>query len=448
MGSRGQGPVGLRLALAFVAVAVLAVALVAGLVVVFADKDIGVLVQQRRDDLTRSLITDAVSTYNTGQPGWSDADLKPALEVAASSGTEVAILDDHDRTVASTITGSRRGPAVTRHLITLNGRRIGTLLVKFTGRGLLASADNLRTSLLRAVAGAAGLAAVLALFVALLVSRRITRPVTSLIEAARAMGRGDRRARVGTVARAPAELQELAVSFDQMADTLGAQEQLRRNLVADVAHELRTPISVLQANTEALLDGIVAHTPEQTASLHEEVLRLGRMVDDLQTLAAVEAAALRLSLQPCDLALIARTAAEDWEAGFAAATVSLEHRLEPAPVEADPGRLYQVITNLLSNALKFTPPGGRVQMTLARVDEKARLEVIDTGPGIRPEDQPHVFERFWRSAQAGRTPGSGIGLAVSAELARAQHGTIEVSSEPGHGSRFTLILPLAHETAT
>jgi two-component system, OmpR family, sensor histidine kinase BaeS len=148
---------------------------------------------------------------------------------------------------------------------------------------------------------------------------------------------------------------------------------------------------VLQVNTEALLDGIVAHTPEQTASLHEEVLRLSRMVDDLQTLAAVEAAALRLSLQPCDLALIAGAAAEDWEAGFAAARVSFERRLEPAPVEADPGGLHQVITNLPSNALKFTPPGGRVQMTLARVGQKARLEVIDTGPRIRPEDQPPRF---------------------------------------------------------
>ena len=443
-GSRGQGPVGLRLALAFVAVAVLAVALVAVLAVAFADKDIAVLVQQRRDDLTRSLITDAVSTYNTGKPGWSDADLTPALELAASSGTQVAVLDARGTVVASTLAGPRNAAAVARHPVTLGGQRIGTVLVRFTGQGLVASTNNLRASLTRAVVGAAGLAALLALLVALLVSRRITRPVTRLIEAARAMGGGDRQARVGSVPGAPAELRELAVSFDQMADTLSAQEQLRRNLVADVAHELRTPVAVLQANTEALLDGILAHTPEQTASLHEEVLRLARMVDDLQTLAAAEAAALQLSLQPCDLAVIAAAAAEDWEAGFAAARVRFERQLEPAPVQADPGRLHQVIANLLSNALKFTPPGGRVQMTLATAGGQARLEVTDTGPGIAAEDQPRVFERLWRSAQAGHTPGSGIGLAVAAELARAQHGTIEVSSEPGHGSRFTLILPLAH----
>jgi two-component system sensor histidine kinase BaeS len=441
--SRGQGPVGLRLALVFVAVAVLAVGLVAGLAVVFSERDISVLVQQRRSDLTRTLTVDAVSTYNTGKPGWSDVDLKPALALAESSGTEVAIVDAHGDVVASTLTRPEHASGILRSPLILRGQRIGTLLVRFSSSsGLAASADRLRTSLARAVIGAAGLAAVLAVLVALVVSRRISRPVTRLIESARARGRGDRQARVGTVAGAPAELRELAATFDQMADNLDAQERLRQDLVADVAHELRTPVAVLQANTEALLDGIVPHTPEQTAALHNEVLRLGRLVEDLQTLAAAEAAALHLSMQPCDLALIAAAAADDWEASFTAAQVSFERRLDPAPVEADPGRLHQVITNLLSNALKFTPPGGRVQMTLTQVGGQARLEVSDTGPGITAKDQPHVFERLWRGARAAHTAGSGIGLAVAAELADAHHGSIELSSQPGNGTRFTLVLPL------
>ena len=441
--SPGQGPVGLRLALAFVAVAVLAVGLVAGLAVVFSERDISVLVQQRRSDLTRTLTVDAVSTYNTGKPGWSDVDLKPALALAESSGTEVAIVDAHGEVVASTLTRPEHASGILRSPLILRGQRIGTLLVRFSSSGgLAASADRLQTSLARAVIGAAGLAAVLALLVALVVSRRISRPVTRLIESARARGRGDRQARVGTVAGAPAELRELAATFDQMADNLDAQERLRQDLVADVAHELRTPVAVLQANTEALLDGIVPHTPEQTAALHNEVLRLGRLVEDLQTLAAAEAAALHLSMQPCDLALIAAAAADDWEASFTAAQVSFERRLDPAPVEADPGRLHQVITNLLSNALKFTPPGGRVQMTLTQVGGQARLEVSDTGPGITAKDQPHVFERLWRGARAAHTAGNGIGLAVAAELADAHHGSIELSSQPGNGTRFTLVLPL------
>jgi two-component system, OmpR family, sensor histidine kinase BaeS len=439
----GQRPVGLRLALAFVAVAVLAVALVAILAVLFTDKDIAVLVQQRRDDLIKSLAADAISTYNTGKPGWTDVYLSPALELAASDGAQAAIFDAHGKLVTSTLPISGGTAGLDRRPLFLGGRRIGTLLVRFNGQGVGASANNLRVSLIRAVIGAAGLAAVLALLVALAVSRRITRPVIRLIESARAMGRGDRQARVGEVSGAPAELRELAVTFDQMADTLAAQEQLRRDLAADLAHELRTPVAVLQANTEALLDGVLAHTPEQTASLHEEVLRLGRMVEDLQTLAAAEAAALQLSLRPCDLAQVAAAAAEDWEASFAAARINFQRELEPAPVLADPVRLHQVIGNLLSNALKFTPADGRIEMLLSQADGQARLEVRDTGPGISPEDQPHVFDRLWRGAQATEITGSGIGLAVAAELTRAHQGTIELTSELGIGSQFTLSLPLA-----
>jgi two-component system sensor histidine kinase BaeS len=442
-GVRGQGTVGLRLALTFIAVAVLAVLLVAVLAVLFTDRDIAVLVQQRRDDLTRSLAADAVSTYNTGQPGWSDVDLDPALKLADSDGAQAAVLDAQGRVVASTLTVTGDSSGIISLGLTSGGQRIGTLLVRFTGQGLTASVYNLRASLVRAVIGAAGLAAVLALLAAVLVSRRITRPVTRLIESVRAMGRGDERARVGQVAGAPAELRELAVAFDQMADTLTAQEQVRRNLVADVAHELRTPVAVLQANTEALLDGLVAHTPEQTVSLHEEVLRLGRMVEDLQTLAAAEAAALQLNRKPFDLAQTAAEEAEEWEISFATAGVGFTSRLEPAPVLADAGRIHQVIANLLSNALKFTPPGGHVEMSLSRDGGQARLEVSDTGPGISPKDQDHVFDRLWRGPGAAQAAGSGIGLAVAAELARAHDGRIEVASELGRGSRFTLVLPLA-----
>ena len=440
--SGGQA-VGLRLALAFVAVAVLAVGLVAVLAVIFTDRDVTALVQQRRQDLVKSLAADAVSTYNTGKPGWSNVYLSPALELATSDGAQATILDDRGGIVTSTLTRPASSAGIARYTLTSGGRRIGTLLVRFTGRGLTASANSLRTSLVGALVGAAGLAAVLALLVALAVSRRITRPVMRLIESARAMGRGDRQARVGGVPGAPAELRELAVTFDQMADTITAQERLRRSLVADVAHELRTPVAVLQANTEALLDGLLPHTPEQTASLHEEVLRLGRMVEDLQALAAAEAAALQLTLRPCDLAQIAAAAADDWEASFAAVGISFSRQLEPAPVLADPGRLHQVIDNLLSNAHKYTPAGGQVQMILRSYGGRARLAVTDTGPGISREDQPHVFDRLWRGNNASGAAGSGIGLAIAAELIRAHQGRIELASRPGSGSAFTAILPLA-----
>jgi signal transduction histidine kinase len=256
------------------------------------------------------------------------------------------------------------------------------------------------------------------------------------------MGGGDRAARVGPVA-APGELRELATAFDQMADTLDRQEQLRRDLVADVAHELRTPVAILQAGHEALLDGVVEATPDQLTSLRDEVLRLARMVDDLQTLAAADAATLQLSLRRCDLAEVTAAATDSLAGRFEAADLSVERQLAPAWVMADPRWLHQVITNLLTNALKFTPAGGLVRIETDLAGQHAALRVTDTGPGIPADELPHIFERFWRGRQAAQISGSGIGLAVAAELARAHGGQLTASSQPGQGTEMTLSLPAA-----
>ena len=256
------------------------------------------------------------------------------------------------------------------------------------------------------------------------------------------MGGGDRSARAGEV-RGPAELRDLAKAFDQMAESLARQEKVRRNLVADVAHELRTPVAVLQAGHEALLDGVTEPTPEQLGSLRDEVLRLAHMVDDLQRLAAAEAAALQLTLVPCDLAEIAETAASRLDGAFAAADIILKRRLASVQVMGDPVRLHEVVANLLTNALKFTPAGGSVLLETGPEGEQAVLRVRDTGPGIAPDELPHIFDRFFRGRGAAGVAGSGIGLTVVAELVRAHQGQLDVASPPGEGTQFTLTLPRA-----
>jgi signal transduction histidine kinase len=184
-------------------------------------------------------------------------------------------------------------------------------------------------------------------------------------------------------------------------------------------------------------------TPGQLASLRDEVLRLARMVGDLQTLAAAEAAALQLALRRCDLAEVAATAADSLAGRFETTGVTLERRLAPAQILGDPGRLHQVITNLLTNALKFTPAGGRVTLRTWLADGHGVLQVADTGVGIAAEELPHIFDRFWRGQQAAHVSGSGIGLSVAAELARAHGGRLAASSEPGHGTQMTLTVPAA-----
>ena len=437
----GSGPLRLRLALAFVAVALSAVALLALLTAAFAAADISHLAARQRAELTRAMTVAAAAAWDRAN-SWTGADLGPVLDLGGRIGADVQIVDNTGRVVAASPGfAAGRGP-VQRIPVVAGRQRAGTIAVRVTGAGLSAADNALRTALWRAIAGAAGLAALLALLVGLGVARRITRPVGRLIDVARAMGRGDRAARVGEI-RAPDELCDLASAFDAMADTLARQEQLRRDVVADVAHELRTPVAVLQAGHEALLDQVVEPTADQLSSLRDEVLRLARMVDDLHTLAAAEAAALQLALGRCDLAEVATAAADSLAARFDAADVAFERRLAPVAILADSGRLHQVITNLLQNALKFTPADGRVTLTVGPAGEGARLSVSDTGAGIAEDELPHIFDRFWRGRQAAGVAGSGIGLAVVAELVRAHNGSIDVTSTEAKGTEIVVTLPRA-----
>jgi len=430
----------LRLALAFLGVALVAVALLAGLIAAFAAADVAALASHQREELTNAIAVAAAAAWDQNDSRAS-ADLSPVLDLAARTGADVQIRDLAGRVVAHSPGFAAQASAPQYSAaVTVRGEPEGEAVVRFTGAGLGGADHGLEVALLRAIAGAAGLAALLALLTGLYVARRITRPVERIIAVTRAMGRGERTARVGQVA-APGELGELAAAFDQMADTLARQEQLRRDLVADVAHELRTPVAVLQAGHEALLDGVTEPTPDELASLRDEVLRLARMVNDLQGLAAADAAALHLSRRRCDLADLAADAAGSLAGRFEAAGITLQRNFSPADVLADPRWLHQVITNLLTNALKFTPAGGRVTVEAGPAGPDAVLTVTDTGIGIPADELPRIFERFWRGRQAAQTSGSGIGLAVAAELAQAHGGQLTATSQPGLGTKMTLTLP-------
>jgi two-component system sensor histidine kinase BaeS len=443
MPDRNSGDtLGLRLALAFLGVALAAVAVLAGLTAAFAAADVSALANRQRTELTSAIAVAAAASWER-EDSWASADLAPVLDLAAQTGADVQIRDLAGRVVAASpgFAAQRSAPQFSA-VVMVRGRTAGHAVVRFTGSGLAGADRSLQIALLRAISSGAGVAALLALLTGLAVARRITRPVERIIAVTRAMGSGERSARVGQVT-APGELRELATAFDQMADTLARQEQLRRDLVADVAHELRTPVAVLQAEHEAMLDGVTEPTPDQLVSLRDEVLRLARMVNDLQTLAAADAAALQLSRRRCDLADVAGDAAASMAGRFDAAGITLQRRLAAADVLADPHWLHQVITNLLTNALKFTPEGGRVTVQGGPSGPDAILTVTDTGTGIPADELPRIFDRFWRGRQASQTSGSGIGLAVAAELAQAHGGRLTASSQPGLGTRMTLTLPLA-----
>ena len=424
--------------MAFLAVALAAIALLAGLAAIFASTDVSSLADQQRKDLATAISVAAGTAYEQNH-SWATADLSPILDLAQRTGVGIQILDASGQIVESSPGfADLTGPAANAPVI-VDRQPLGLAQVRFTSAGLGGADSALRTSLLQAIAGAAGLAALLALLTGLAVARRITRPIGRLIAVTRSMAAGDRASRAGDV-RGLGELRELAAAFDQMADTLDREDQIRRDMVADVAHELRTPIAVLQAGHEALLDGVAEPTPEELSSLRDEVLRLARMVGDLQTLAAADAAALHLSRSQRDLADIAAAAADSLARRFEAAAVDLDRQLSPVLVLADPHWLHQVVTNLLTNAVKFTPAGGRVTVSTRQAGADAVLEVADTGIGIPAEELPRVFDRFWRGQRSGQTSGSGIGLTIAAELARAHGGELTAASAEGAGTTMTLTL--------
>ncbi len=516
-----------RLTAAFVAVAVAAVAIVAGLAAWSASGRVGQLLDRRHAVITQEIVGALTDSYRQAG-GWAGADLSAAQALAAAAGAQLSLITpigaaagtarnsvlragpsssagpsaagpggagpgsgqtDPGPGVARTPTpvrsqvsagtptgdasgvgqtpaaadpgssgpgpvrsgqpstsatdprtpapGPSSGPAATGRPITIGGAVVGFAVVHFPSAS--SSAENqARSAILQTIGGSAALAVLVAVVIGLLASRRISRPVGQLVAATRAVGDG---AGPSLPTRAPGELGELARSFGQMAERLALTESARRALVADVAHELRTPVTILRGATEELVDGIVAPDPQRLASLHDEVLRLGRIVDDLAALAAADAAGLHVASVPLDLATVVEQAVELIGPRAADAGLTVKTRLASGPVRGDPARLEQVVANLLTNAVKFTPSGGRIELATHRDGPDVVLEVHDSGPGIPADELPYVFQRFWRGRGAAQHSGSGVGLAVVERLVTAHGGVVTAESPPGSGAHFLVRLP-------
>jgi two-component system, OmpR family, sensor histidine kinase BaeS len=450
----GRSRLAVRLALAFLVVALGALAVLTVVTLLSARGGFSELAEQRQQaTLDRVAVLVAQAYEDAG--GWSGADLHPAAAVAAADGAQLAVRDVDGRRLPR---GPMRdmggmmqrmhgrapealGPPVEQPVL-VGGEAIGTVEVHFPLEEGARAELELRDALTRNVLLAAGLAAVLALGAATVVAGRLTRPLTRLTGTVEAVAAGDRSARSGAHA-APGELGVLGGAVDRMADTLERQEQLRRALVADVAHELRTPLAIALGECDAILDGIVDLDAERLRSVREEIVRLSRLVEDLEAMAAAESATLHLELEPLDLADVVEDLLTVHAPRLRERGLEVHERLEPAAVEGDRVRLGQIVTNLLTNAGKFSPAGGRVDIEVATEGAFAVCAVTDDGPGVPPDELPHVFERFWQGSAAAGAGGSGVGLAVAAELARAHGGGVEVVNAPGRGARFTVRLPAA-----
>ena len=281
---------------------------------------------------------------------------------------------------------------------------------------------------------------VLALIAALVFGlRRVFTPLDDLLEAAGRVAQGDYSIRVAE--KGPAEVRSLSRAFNNMASRLHDTDEKRRNLLADVTHELRTPLTVIQGNLEGMLDGVYPADETNLQALLDETNLLSRLVEDLRTMALAESGALLLRKEACDLGLLLRDtlAAFQTQAQAGRVTLALDVANELPWVELDPGRMRQVVSNLVSNALRYSPSGGTIRVKCAVQDSQAVLEIGDEGPGIPAADLPHIFERFYKSTDSG---GMGLGLAIARYLVSAHGGTIEARSDPGQGTSICIALPL------
>ena len=356
----------------------------------------------------------------------------------------------------------RLGPDMVRRLtrdeeaaaldILVDGNVVGRLVIAWPMESAILGPLEQRfvARLRQLLAIGAALAGGLGLVLGLALSRSLTAPLQRLASAARALAAGDLAQRVEVTGSA--DVADVAQAFNEMAEGLEEAERLRHNLIVDVAHELRTPLSVLQGNLQAILDDVYPLDRAEITRLYDETRLLSRLVDDLRELALADAGELRLNLQATDAGRVVQAAAESLSPAAQAQGVTLtaEVRGSLPQIQADPDRLAQVLRNLLVNAFRHTPTGGSVTLTASATADEVEFAVSDTGEGIAAEALPHIFERLWR-ADRSRTRderwagGSGLGLSIAKSLVEAQGGRIWVESKQSQGATFRFTMPSAQQ---
>lgn len=367
------------------------------------------------------------------------------------TGGGVALADADGRIILGGI-GYRPGVALTAAEersgvpIEVEGVRVGTLLI---GSGEASGGQAEQEFLERvnqALVWAAGGATAVALFLAVLLARNLTKPLRELTAATRAVAKGDLNQQV--TVRSQDEIGDLAISFNQMSADLANSRDLRRQMTADIAHDLRTPISVILGHAEALEDGVLPPTPENIHIIHDEARRLNRLVADLRTLSLAEAGELPLVTRSTNLTTLLERAILSHAPQAQQRQVELALDATPTlpEIHLDADRMAQVLGNLLDNALRYTPANGRITLRAVAISEGVQLSVHDTGAGIKPDDLPHIFDRFYRADKARQRNGessSGLGLAIAKSIVEGHNGRIWVESAAEQGTTFFISLPAA-----
>jgi signal transduction histidine kinase len=323
---------------------------------------------------------------------------------------------------------------------------VGYFVVVRTSPFTLSDEREILNRINRAAIIAALVAGGFSLILALILATGLIKPINNLTKAAEHLAKGDLSQRVPV--SGTDELAVLSNSFNRMAASLEAAEESRRALTADIAHELRNPLAVQRANLEALQDGIYPLKSDNLEPILEQNRLLTRLVEDLRTLALTDAGQLELVFTPTDLPALVERVLERFASQAESSEVGIS--FEPPPsstlIEVDPGRIEQVLGNLLSNALHHTPPGGQIKIEILPSATDLTLTLQDSGPGIPPEALPYIFERFYRAdrSRSRAEGGTGLGLSIARNMTLAHGGDLTAANHPEGGAVFTLQLPRKH----
>lgn len=321
---------------------------------------------------------------------------------------------------------------------------VGTVNISYFGPYFLSEADfKFLDSLNKILIGIGAFSLMISIVVGFLFARRLSRPILKTVEVTKQISEGDYRVRIEEEKTNTNEVEELIESINNLASSLENQELLRRQLTADVAHELRTPLTTVQTHIEALIVGVWEPTTERMQSLYDEMTRINKLVSDMERLAKVESDNLKLDKTQINLLELSNKIINNFETEVKNKNQIISVIGNCPEISADTDRISQVLINLVSNAVKFTPVGGEIRITISETDDSVVLSVEDNGIGIAENEIPFIFERFYRADKSRNrmTGGSGIGLAIVKSIVTAHGGTVEVVSRLNEGSCFIITLP-------
>jgi signal transduction histidine kinase len=454
-----------QLSLNIAIVALLTVALTSVVSNILISRQFGDYVSKRHEQRIESILSDMKRQYDPERDVW-DEDFLHAIGMRAlydgyivkiydvrqkrlwdaefhDMRTCSQIMDDISRKMRERRLGNDEGFTVKNYALDWNGRTIAEASISYFSPYFYSDEDfRFLDSLNAILAGIGVFSLALAVTVGWILSRHMSGPIRKTVAIAKQMSAGDYSIAIEEKTNI-LELDELMKAINQLANSLGKQENLRKQLTADVAHELRTPLTNAATHIEAMIDGVWEPTPERLSGIYEETRRIGRLVSDMENLAKVESGDLKLDKTPLDLSELAEKTLRSFEAEIAKKNLAVSVEGNCQNIPADRNRMQQVLINLLSNAVKYTRTNGAIRVVMSETDDSAILTVEDDGIGITRDDLPFIFERFYRGdkSRSRLSGGSGIGLAMVKSIVTAHGGKVDVESRLDKGSRFRVILP-------